>query len=581
MDNKKKKQNTCTNRRAFLSTLGASAAVAVALPASSILSERKAFADDIGPQGGRQRASSAEHTRERAADWDANQVPIPDHPDSGDEARYPSHFASYSKCLKHDPTTGEVDPAAYTALLAALRSGRFSDFEALATNGHFGSADPSVQRRLVNPISSYNYDLEGTDSHQLKLPPSPTFASAQTAGEMVELYWMSLLRDVEFSSYQTDPTAEAACADLSKLSDFRGPKIRGDVTPQSLFRDSYTGCLHGPYVSQFLLQPVKFGTQLIDTRVQNIMGGVDYMTKWQDWLDVQNGVDTGSPNYMGTSYLDEGRDLGHYVHIDALFQAYFVACLHLLGGGYLANPGNPYGRVIDSGAGHKRNLALDPNGSRSMVGFGSFGGPEILTMTCEASTRALKNEWYQKWLVHRRLRPEEFGGRVEAMRLGKAKYPFHSDLTKSAALSTVLSRFGSALQAQAYPEASPNHPSYASGHATVAGASITILKALFDGSQTIHDPVVPNPADHGNTLIPYVAPAGEPPLTVEGELNKLASNVSQGRNIAGVHWRSDANAGNVLGEQTAISLLRDMRSNYQEPFSGYVFNRFDGTPVTM
>ena len=570
-----------TDRRAFLSTLGISTAIAATLPASSILLEGTAFANDIGPQGGKQRAESAELTRVRAAETEGDQVSIPDHPDNGDESLYPSHFASYSKCLKHDPMTGEVDPTAYTALLGALRSGRFSDFEALFTNGHFGSADPTVQRRLVNPIASYNFDLEGTDSHQLKLPPAPAFASAQTAGEMVELYWMTLLRDVEFSAYATDATAAAACSDLSKLSDFRGPKLGGNVTPQTLFRDSYSGCTIGPYVSQFLLQPVKFGTQFVDTRVQNIMPGVDYMTKWQDWLDVQNGVDTGAPTYMGTSYLDEGRDLGHYVHIDALFQAYFIACLNLLGGGYLANPGNPYGRVIDGGAGRKRNPVTDPTGSLSMVGFGSFGGPEILTMTCEASTRALKNEWYQKWLVHRRLRPEEFGGRVETMRLGKANYPFHADLTNSAVLPAVLTQFGSMLQAQAYPEGSPNHPSYASGHATVAGASVTILKALFDGSQLIQNPVIPNPADHGNSLIPYVAPVGEPPLTVEGELNKLVSNVSQGRNIAGVHWRSDANVANLLGEQTAISVLRDMHANYHEPFAGYTFNRFDGTQAKV
>jgi len=578
---KNKKLKIHTGRREFLSTLSTSAAIAAALPACSILSEGRAYADDIGPQGGMQRAEAAENTRVRAAEMEGDHVSIPFHQDNNDESRYPSHFASYSKCLKHDPVTGHVDPAAYTALLGALHSGRFSDFEALVTSGHFGSADPSVQRRLVNPVASYNFDLEGTDSHQLKLQPAPAFASAQTAGEMVELYWMSLLRDVEFSAYPTDATASAACSDLSKLSDFRGPKVGGNVTAQTLFRDSYFGCTIGPYVSQFLLQPVKFGTQFVDTRVQNITPGVDYMTKWQDWLDVQNGVDTGAPTYMGTSYLDEGRDLGHYVHIDALFQAYFIACLHLLGGGYFANSGNPYGRVIDGGAGRKRNPVTDPNGSLSMVGFGSFGGPEILTLTCEASTRALKNEWYQKWLVHRRLRPEEFGGRVEAMRLGKAKYPFHADLTNSAVLPAVMTRFGSLLHAQAYPEGSPNHPSYASGHATVAGASVTILKALFDGSQTIHDPVIPNPADQGNTLIPYVAPAGEPPLTVEGELNKLASNVSQGRNIAGVHWRSDANAANLLGEQTAISLLRDMHANYHEPFAGYTFNRFDGTQVTV
>jgi hypothetical protein len=578
---KSRKQKNGMDRRSFLNKLGASAGIAATLPAISLLSNAaSAYADDIGPQGGRQRAQTAEDLRVHVAEFDGNRVPIPNHPDNGDEDLYPSHFASYSKCLKHNPTTGEVDPAAYDAFIGALRTGQFSDFEALVTNGHFGSTDPSKQRRLVNPISAYDYDLEGIDSHQFKLPPPPKFNSAQRAGEMVELYWMTVLRDVEFSSYATDATAAAACLDLSKLSDFRGPKSGGQVTPQTLFRDSYRGCLDGPYVSQFLLKPVQFGSQLIDTRVQNILPGTDYMTTFQDWLDVQNGIDTPAAPYSGTSYLDEGRDLGHYVHIDALFQAYFVACLHLLGGGYLANDGNPYGKVIDGGAGRHRNAAIDPNGCLSMVGFGTFGAPQVLTMVCEASTRALKNEWYQKWLVHRNLRPEEFGGRVEAMRLGKATYPFHAELLNSGALSTALSKFGTALQTQAYPEGSPNHPSYASGHATVAGASVTILKALFDGSQVIKNPMVPNPADHGVTLIPYVAPAGEPPLTVEGELNKLASNVSQGRNIAGVHWRTDANAANLLGEGTAISMLRDAFHMYREPFKGYTFNKFDGTSIT-
>ncbi len=124
------------------------------------------------------------------------------------------------------------------------------------------------------------------------------------------------------------------------------------------------------------------------------------------------------------------------------------------------------------------------------------------------------------------------------------------------------------------------HPSYGAGHATVAGAAVTMLKALFDESQVIPNPVVPNPTD-GGTLIPYVAPTLEPPLTVGGELNKLASNVSQGRNIAGVHWRSDATASNELGEAAAISILRDMRRTYNEPFNGFTFTKFDGTTITV
>ena len=112
-------------------------------------------------------------------------------------------------------------------MISAISTGRFADFEALAMNGHFGSADPTVQRRLVNPGSGYAYDLEGTDSHQLKLAPAPAFASAQEAGEMAELYWMALLRDTNFADYDSSPLAQAAAADLSKLSDFRGPKDGG------------------------------------------------------------------------------------------------------------------------------------------------------------------------------------------------------------------------------------------------------------------------------------------------------------------------------------------------------------------
>ena len=80
---------------------------------------------------------------------------------------------------------------------------------------------------------------------------------------------------------------------------------------------------------------------------------------------------------------------------------------------------------------------------------------------------------------------------------------------------------------QAFPEGSPTHSSYGSGHATVAGTCVTILKAFFDETDTVKNPVVPN-AD-GTALVPY---EGEP-LTVLGELNKVARNVAVGRNGVG------------------------------------------------
>ncbi len=87
-------------------------------------------------------------------------------------------------------------------------------------------------------------------------------------------------------------------------------------------------------------------------------------------------------------YIRNGRDLGQWVHIDVLFQAYFNACLLLLGWKAPFDDGNPY------------------QASATQMGFGTFGPPHIQALVCEVATRALKAVWFQKWLVHRRLRPE-------------------------------------------------------------------------------------------------------------------------------------------------------------------------------
>jgi hypothetical protein len=70
-------------------------------------------------------------------------------------------------------------------------------------------------------------------------------------------------------------------------------------------------------------------------------------------------------------------------------------------------------------------------------------------------------------------------------------------------------------------------------------------------------------------------------ITVGGELDKLANNVALGRDMAGVHWRSDAQQALLLGEKVAISILRDQRHTYNEPFNGFTFTRFNGTSITV
>ena len=512
-----------------------------------------------------QRAEQAYRIRLDAA-LAQRKLPIPDHPVNGDEQRYANRIANFSKGLPHNDL-GEVDPAAYNALVRALATADTAGFEQLS----MGCPDPSLQRKLVNPQSGKAFDLEGADCHHLSIPAAPAFRSAEQAGEAVELYWMALLRDTPFDEYSSNPLAQSAADDLSRLSDFRGPKTGGRVTAGTLFRGFTPGDLAGPYLSQFLARPVPFGAQSIDGAIRTWLPNIDYMTQYSEWLAVQNGC---RPAAAGQSdpvrrRIRNGRDLTQWVRMDVLFQAYFCAAL------ILTTPPDPSDPITGGGIGAPLNSGNPYIHLRNMEGFGTFGAPHIVTAVAEVATRALKAVWFEKWYVHRRLRPEAFGGRVHNRLVNSADYPIHTDVLNSAAPSRVFSRYGTYLLPQAYPEGSPLHPSYGAGHATVAGACVTMLKALFDESFIVPNPVTPT-AD-GLSLAPY---SGSP-LTVGGELNKLAANVAMGRNFAGIHWRSDYAESLQLGESVAISILRDQRATYKENFDGFTFTKFDGTKVTV
>ncbi len=340
------------------------------------------------------------------------------------------------------------------------------------------------------------------------------------------------------------------------------------MTPETLFRGLTPGDKMGPYISQFFYQPCRFGANTVEQKITTAAIGINYVLDFNTWLAVQRGVSQG-PQILDPTprYMRAGRDIGQWVHIDVLFQAYFQAFLVLAGAGAPFDDGNPY----------INNPTQD--------GFGTFGGPHIATLLCEVSTRALKAVWFQKWYVHRRLRPEVHAARVDRTLYHGAGYPVHQDVLNSLSSITRLGGYmpsGSALLPLAFPEGSPTHPAYGAGHATVAGACVTILKAWFKESTKLVDIGLnpTQPSVDGSTLVPYTsADAGD--LSVGGELNKIASNVALGRNTAGVHWRSDGTESLKLGEQIAIGILEDQRACYNEPFSGFSLTKFDGTQVTV
>lgn len=494
------------------------------------------------PQSDNLRSTQAYEMRMQAAQRLRNAVSVT-HPVNGDEALYPSCIGNFSKGLPHN-ALGEVDPVAYQVLVDAL-AGKTS-CDAIPLGGTV---------KLANPQAAFAYSMEGNDSHNLTLPPAPTFASADLGAQLIELNWQAITRDVPFSQYGLEPLTAAAIVDLQRLPSYH------QVDTGTLFRGETPGDWVGPYLSQFLTLPIAYGAMRIDQRYRVPVAGDDHMTTFAEWLAIQNGQPAAKSNRLDDTprYLRTGRDLGEWVHKDFTHQGFLNAALILSGMGKAAlNPTNPYMQ------------------STNQAGFVTFGAPDVLSMVTNIACTALKAAWAQKWLFHRHLRPEEFAGRVHLHHTGYASYPIDPTLFESHALDELYNRTGSYLLPQAYPEGCPIHPAYPAGHATIAGACVTVLKAFYNEAYPLPNPQVA--ADDGLSLLDYT---GSEALTVGNELNKLAANVAFGRNAAGVHWRADSIQGLLLGEDLAISVLSDLALCYHEEFAGFTLTRFDGRKVMI
>lgn len=468
---------------------------------------------------------------------------------------------------------------------------RLSSLGALAASG--------TQRRLVNPQAGVAYDLEGVDSHQLAANSAPAFASFDEVAEEVELYWMALARDVPFINYSSNSTIGSAVTDLNtRFKSYAGlpanevvpsgvtprkqprgfptspmtplgqvPGSTNNITRNTVFRGFTRGDLTGPYLSQYLIRDIPYGRQTIFNTLQPL-AAQNYMTNQNDWLFVQRGCVPGPPALLNIRRrIANARDLASYVQIDAITQAFWNALWLILMVPDIA-------RLDDGGLG----IPFDPNNpyanNCTQEGFVTFGPTHISALLNKVAYAAHKHAWFEKWFVHRRLRPEEFGGRVHFDLKNVKNYPIHSSITTSTALPLIASATGgNYFLPQAYPEGSPIHPSYLAGHASLAGACATILKAWFNDLAVIPTPVYQTDAN-GN-LVSYTGP-GYNQLTVGGELDKLASNIALGRDWAGVHWRSDYTASMLRGEDVAVRILTDYGYNYNEPFAGFSFTDFRG-----
>jgi hypothetical protein len=589
---KQKYRNDAPNdesRRSFLGKVGVGGATAAALAVGVSLEpliagkDGEAEASVVPYQSNNRANDSFNYRKNTAINEKINNGELPD---NGDSERFTDFSGSWSKCLKHE-ALGIVNPASWLSLVHAMQTGRFSDFQNIQVGNPGG---PGFTGTLNGPMGALAFDLEGLDAFVTVIPPAPSVASAQTAAEEVEHYWAALMRDVHFEDYPNSPLAVKACADLNGMSYIQSQdniEFPNPVTPQNLFRGQIVhgdGSVQGPYLSQFLMQPSFMGAQPMNQQMVRFLsvneGGADYLTDPVEYLSVESGFPPSFSLQFDPVFrhMRMGRDVAAYTHVDALHQAYFVACLVLAHIGCPVNPGNPY------------------IGSLTQHGFGTFGtqqgGPVDAKGTVpEMATRALKAAWFHKWVVNLRQRPEEIGALLQARMTNQNPRPqagavLHHDLLNSAALPIIRGQYGTYLLPQAFPEGAPAHPCYPTGHGTVGGACITAIKFFFDGSQLIRPLLlaagsdVMVPTSDGLGLTPYTG-ADRDSLTINGELSKLAWNITTGHGIhAGIHFRSSSYYSILLGEQVGISVLKDRARSYAEPFTINI-TKLDGTTVTF
>ena len=567
----------------------------------------------------------------------------PQHHANPDEHRYASakYAMSFTKGLGHCPKTGlVVDAKHFEAFRKAINEAMIDPF---TLNVPVASMEEDQTRRKWEaPTAGVVYDLQGPDAQAVTMAPAPELGSAELAYEMAEVYELALLRDVPLTGFcETNPN-EDVTKSISRLNNLaykpakqtcgsgrpRKTNADGKITEQTAFRGSSPGVDIGPYLSQFMLigtvdQPNKskvadgritYGALTIDQRVP-VAKKVNYMTDFDTWLKVQNGVDTQKDCCLFENgdrrFISTPRDLATYVHYDALYEAYLNACLILLG---MKAPADPAFNNLSGGG----RLFVNRPGKEPLTyerqagGFALYGGPHILTLVTEVATRALKAVRYQKFNNHLRLRPEALAARIEKSDAIESAFPsigkpftgLAKVIEKTVEEIRKANSTGTALLPMAFQEGSPMHPSYGAGHATVAGACVTVLKAFFDTSAVFaksnssgeltfkyyekgDKPAIFTPNVAGEEVedqplgTKLIDRGGEIFLTLEGELNKLAANISIGRNMAGVHYFSDYYDSLRMGEAIAIGLLEEQALCYPtDPFI-LTLPTFDGEEIRI
>lgn len=525
---------------------------------------------------------------------------------NNDAVDIPNYRGIFSKGVQHD-ANGNVLPGSMQYYLDAING----DKDAMQRIPIPALGLGEVYFPFVTPNALYDAEFFGRHASSYQIPLAPKFLSDETAGEMVEAYCASLIRDVKFSDYATDPTVADCCAYINALNVFKGPRVGGVVTPATILQCTLRpngDILPGPRLSQFLYHDVPIqaigGNGVQQVVAPGAIPGFRGLpqTNWYNkpgedfnWapnaslantsaLKIQNGIVTEFRTPADTTqplrYRQTARDLATNQDLDSrqffTFNTYgwMISIIGAIkqseapNSPPFTNPFNPY-----------FNGNLRPSLSLANCGFSDT--LHIIQRCIRISQLVAQ---YNKW-SQMRIRPEEIAIEVHKAKTGAAPSVYtNTQLLNSGVMADIFAKQGTYFMSQTDFIGCVQEPTYPSGYTLYAAVSTTIAKALIDPNDTM---LAYEPSNDGQTLVPVMDGPTHVRLNMCDELDKFAYNSASDRLYQGIHFRSDVEVSLRLAEEIAINFLQehaDRTSNSYPSYSwngvqkrGFLLRKFDGT----
>ena len=229
----------------------------------------------------------------------------------------------------------------------------------------------------------------------------------------------------------------------------------------------------------------------------------EFLTDYDEWLRTQNGEPPQPPACSSIRRRATSRPAAtsrSYVHPSPAL----AWAASLLLATPAVGPDPRYGGLYPPA-----QPALTPRtptaarGTQTAAGA-TFGLPYVQALLAEGTSHATRASYWQKWFVHRTLRPEAYGGLAHhRLANGVSDYPLHDDFLRSQALertrgevrhlSAVADLSGGRAAALRLPRRGP---------ASVAGVSADPAEGLLRREPGHRRPGAARPADP-TRLVPY------------------------------------------------------------------------------